>query len=217
MVRLAVGLSCLVLGGACPLDEDPGFDEWCGERLCRWELISGEIRKAPTWHERDHGVELLGPEVVLSQVTDIDSASCLEFKVIGDIDPAASVYLEMDFLADGTTEYRQRIPSARWEPLSFLVTAPTWYEGVELVIRKESDGRVVLARLEVGDARGCTGQPIPLSNRPTNAGCETADQCAGGRCGYVRYCSQSSAACAVTEDCAGGTGPCVDWYTTTCL
>src|SRR5262245_7363608 len=180
MPGLGLGLLVAAAGAACPLDEDPGFDEWCGERLCRWELERGEIRKAPTWHERDHGVELVGADVVLSQATDISSQSCLQFELIADIEPAASVYLEMDFLSDGSVEYRERIPSADWKPLAFLVAAPTWYEGVTLVIRKSSAGRAVLARLEVSSANGCTGDPIALPNRPAGAACEAADQCASG-------------------------------------
>ena len=97
-------LVCLAMtGAACPLDDDPGFDDWCGDKLCRWTLVDGQIAKAPTWHERDYGVELIGPTVTLAQQPNIDSVPCLEFKVIADIDPAASVYLELDFRADGTT------------------------------------------------------------------------------------------------------------------
>ena len=208
-----LALLCLSLT-ACPLDDDPGFDDWCGDRLCHWDLTEGEIHKAPTWHERDYGVELSGPRVALTQNLDTSSVPCLEFKVIADIEPAAAVYLEMDFRADGTTEYRERIPSANWQPVSFLVSAPTWYDGVALTIRKESDGRAVLARLEVGDGQGCTGAPILLNDRPAGAGCETADQCASSACGPTKVCSQSFVSCDATTPCADGTGPCVDWSAT---
>ena len=35
--------------------KDPGFDLWCGDSLCTWKLVTGEIRKAPTWHDKDAG------------------------------------------------------------------------------------------------------------------------------------------------------------------
>jgi len=206
-------LACLALAG-CPLDDDPGFDDWCGDQLCHWQLVDGQIAKAPTWHERDYGVELVGAPVTLTQRPDISSVGCLEFKVIADIDPAASVTLELDFRADGTTEYRERIPSATWQPLTFLVHAPSWYDGVALTIRKESDGHAVLARLELGDGEGCTGAPIPLDGRPPGAWCEAASQCTSGACAPSQVCSTTFAACAADNPCADGTGPCVDWPAT---
>ena len=33
---------------ACPLDEDPSFDDWCGDQLCHWQLTQGTIQKVPT-------------------------------------------------------------------------------------------------------------------------------------------------------------------------
>lgn len=202
-----------VLAAGCPLDEDPGFDDWCQDRLCHWSLAEGDIRKAPTWHERDLGVELVGTDVVLRQVANIDSTACLEFKVIADIDPAAAVYVEMDFLSDGTTEYRERIPSASWRPLTFLVSAPTWYTGVTITIRKQSDGHAVLARLEVSSGEGCTDTHIPLPDRPAGAWCEVKEQCASGlSCEAARICAKTFAACTIDGDCAAdASGPCVTW------
>jgi hypothetical protein len=207
------GLACLcLLAVGCPLDDDPGFDDWCGDRLCRWDLVRGDIQKAPTWHEHDLGVELVGGDVVLQQIDAIDSVACLEFKVIADIDPAASVFLEMDFLSDGTTDFRTRIPSAAWKPLSFLVSAPTWYKSVTLAIRKESDGHAVLARLEISPGTGCTAAPIPLLNRPAGAWCEATEECASGlACEGVDVCSKTFAVCATDNDCADASGPCVAW------
>jgi hypothetical protein len=193
-------LLCLALTG-CPLNDDPGFDDWCGDHLCHWDLTEGSIQKVPTWHDRDYGVELVGPQVTLTQRPKIKSNPCLEFKVIADIDPAAAVYVELDFRADGTVEYREQLPSARWEPLTFLVSAPTWYDALALNIRKESDGHAVLARIELGLGGGCTGAPIPLNDRPTGASCETADQCASGACETSQFCSKTFAACDSNTPC----------------
>jgi len=206
-------LGCLVLC-ACPLDDDPGFDDWCGDRLCHWELVDGSVAKAPTWHDRDYGVELVGPHVTLTQRPDITSVACLEFKVIADIDPAAAVYVELDFRADGTTDYREQIPSARWQPLTFLVSAPSWYDALALTVRKESDGHAVLARLELGDGHGCTGAPIPLDDRPPGAWCETPDQCTSGACVPSTVCAKTFAACDTATPCPDGAGPCTDWPAT---
>ena len=206
-----LALMTTLLSG-CPLNDDPGFDDWCGEQLCKWQLQEGEIRKAPTWHERDFGVELLGDNVVLAQKSDTSSISCLQFSVIANIDPAASVYWEMDFLSDGTIDYRERIPSTQWNQLTFLVSAPTWYKGVTFFITKESAGTAVLARLEISQAEGCTAPPLPLVNRPAGAWCERDDECASGVCdGSVRLCKTTFARCSVDSDCTPGAGPCVDW------
>ena len=210
----ALALFATFLAG-CPLDEDPGFDDWCGDTLCKWELKQGQIRKAPTWHERDYGVELLGSNVVLAQKSDISSVSCLKFSVIANIDPAASVYWEMDLLSDGTIDYRERIPSTRWNELTLLVSAPTWYDGATFYITKESEGSAVLAQLEVSDASGCTAPPIPLGNRPTGAGCSSDDECSSGQCNRgTLVCKQTFERCQVDSDCASGAGPCVAWLAT---
>jgi hypothetical protein len=207
-------IACLALTAtACPLDDDPGFDDWCGDKLCHWTLVDGQIAKAPTWHERDYGVELVGPHVTLQQQPSIKSVACLEFKVIADIDPAADVSVELDFLSDGTPEWTERLPSAQWQPLTFLVSAPSWYDAVTLTIRKESDGHAVLARLELGDGSGCTGAPIDLDNRPAGAWCDAADQCASGTCAPSKVCAQTFAACDATP-CPAGAGDCVDWPAT---
>jgi hypothetical protein len=212
--RIALApLLCLALG-ACPLDDDPGFDDWCGDHLCHWDLIEGSIQKAPTWHERDYGVELLGAPVTLTQRPDITSVRCLEFKVIADIDPAAAVFVELDFRDDGTTEYSEQLPSASWQPLTFQVSAPSWYDALRLTVRKQSDGHAVLARLELGDGQGCTGAPIPLNDRPAGAWCETSDQCASAACAPSKICSATFAPCDATTPCADGAGPCVDWPAT---
>lgn len=199
---------------ACPLDEDPSFDDWCGAELCHWQLAQGTIQKVPTWNDHDYGVSLLGPQVTLTQKTDISSVPCLEFKVIADLDPAASVYLEMSFTGDGTNQYRQRIPSAAWQPLTFLVAAPTWYHSLAVTISKESDGLAVLARLEVNSGDGCTGAPIALDNRPSGAWCEAGAECTSGACAPSNVCSQTLAACDADTPCTGNTGPCVAWPAT---
>ena len=92
----------------------------------------------------------------------------------------------------------ERLPSAQWQPLTFLVSAPSWYDAVTLTIRKVSDGHAVLARLELGDGSGCTDAPIVLDNRPAGAWCETADQCASGTCAPSKVCAQTFAACDAT-------------------
>jgi hypothetical protein len=212
-IPLALALAALAVT-ACPLDEDPSFDDWCGAALCHWQLVQGNIAKVPTWNDHDFGVSLLGPQVTLTQDTTISSVPCLQFQVIANLDPAASVYLEMSFSGDGVNQYRQRIPSAAWQPLTFLVAAPTWYDSLDVTISKESDGLAVLARLEVDSGSGCTGAPIPLGNRPAGAACETAAECTSGACASSYICSQTFAACGADTPCVGSTGPCVAWSAT---
>ena len=41
-MKLLPLLACLTLTiTACPLDDDPGFDDWCGVELCHWTLLGG--------------------------------------------------------------------------------------------------------------------------------------------------------------------------------
>jgi len=69
LLGLLLGL-LLLPGWTCgtSLTKNPGFDLWCGDELCAWKVEAGSIRRIPTWHRSDFGVELLGEETVLSQL-----------------------------------------------------------------------------------------------------------------------------------------------------
>ena len=67
------------------ITRDQGFDLWCGDRLCYWDVERGAVRQVPTWHRGDHGVELQGQDVSIAQVTD-NVPDCLLFGLVADIE-----------------------------------------------------------------------------------------------------------------------------------
>jgi hypothetical protein len=179
-------LTPTLLGAKCgeSIVRDPNFDLWCGETLCNWQVEEGSIARAPTWHERDYGVELIGGSVLLSQRGDFgdDRPSCLSYDLLSDIDDKAQVVLEMDFDADGTVEFSQVLPLGAWQTLSYKAPAPSWYRTIKFSIRKHGDGHATLARIRVGADIDCQGPPPQTKNRPTGVPCESSAECNSGAC-----------------------------------
>ena len=147
--------------------DDSGFDLWCGPDLCEWQVEAGEIRKVPTWHEGDAGVELLGSEAKLSQLTDVNNfdGTCVRFEMVADLDESVDLRLQMDVWGDGTYEYDERIPASDWRHLSYLVRMPATYDGVKFRLYKRGAGRTVLANIgaEIADDLDCTTPPLVVT------------------------------------------------------
>ena len=61
--------------------------------MCAWKTERGDVQKVPTWNAGDPGVELVGNDVAIEQVSPVDSGdgSCLEFDLIADVDENAQV------------------------------------------------------------------------------------------------------------------------------
>lgn len=195
--------------------QDPGFDMWCGEELCAWEVVEGEINRVPTWHRSDWGVEMLEDPVEITQLsekTNLD-VGCFYFEMLADRDETVEIILQMDFMDDGVIEYEHPIPSNNFRPAEYYINPPTWFENVRFTIIKQGPGRAVLAQLKAtngGD--NCHGDPLSLLNRPDGAACEDSLQCTSGRCvevmqwrpdvddSDVMACSN----CVNTYDCLGG-------------
>jgi hypothetical protein len=179
-------LTPALLGAKCgeSVIKDPGFELWCGDTLCNWQVQEGHIARAPTWHERDYGVDLIGESVQLWQRGDFgdDRPGCLSYDLLSSIDGKAQVVLEMDFDDDGTVEFSQVLPIGAWSTLSYKAPAPTWYRSIRFSIKKHGDGHATLARIRVGADIECQGPPPSTPNRPAGAPCESAAQCAGGAC-----------------------------------
>ncbi len=205
-VMLAV-LSPMLMGASCePVVRDSSFELWCGDHLCAWRTDRGSVRRVPTWHEKDFGVELLGDGARISQHASLDEdAACLRFELTAEIEDHASLILEMDFLDDGVVEFSQIVPSAGWAPLRFDVPTPAWYSGVRFIVRKTGPGRAILAQLDVSKSDGCTTARPSLPNRPLGAVCSAAGDCASGKCekgdGFEE---PSCSGCATDADCAPG-------------
>lgn len=194
-----------------PIIENNGFDLWCGERLCFWEVEQGDVVKVPTWHKSDFGVEFRGTAAAISQVSAVRSnVACLRFKALGNIDETAVVTLELDFFDDGIVDYEERIPSSEWGPITFLITPPTTYNGVRFRLRKIGNGTAALAEMVVEPADKCVDPPLEIEQRPFGAHCNDSSECAGDSCvgggtgpAGITFPGRCSA-CTFSDDCPSG-------------
>jgi hypothetical protein len=186
-VLVFVAAAPMLMGTQCeePLVQDSGFDLWCGDTLCAWQVDAGSVAKIPTWNERDYGVALLGDPAALSQLLRFSSedVSCIHLDLLADIDDSANVVLALDFDDDGSVEHAETVPSGAWTPISYHVVPPTYFHSVRISIRKVGGGRAELAQIRAAKASDCAGPP-PLGElgRPVGATCEVAAQCGGGLC-----------------------------------
>ena len=191
---------------------DPTFKTWCGDKLCSWSLDSGSIRRAPTWHKNDLGVELVDPiggTTQISQKTD-RQPKCLEIIMVADVDPAAQVGLGLEFNADGSIEFQQPIVASGFHEVKTQVTPPAAYQGIRFTITKRGAGRAVLAQIRVKEVDNCTAPPIVLRDQRLGTQCSgaAADECLskvcnGGRCAECR----SESECGVGETCEARKAP----------
>lgn len=209
----------LLMAGECeePLVTDSGFDLWCGDSLCAWQVDEGTITKVQTWHARDFGADLVSPATTISQVLPYGSedVACIHFNLLANIDPAVDVVLNLDF-GDGTTGVSQTLSSGAWAPADYHLVPPTYFQSVRVSIRKRGAGHAVLARIQATkSSSACAGTPpVGAINRPDGATCEAAAQCAGARCDARPLAAELipdpttpravCAACAGNADCAAG-------------
>ncbi len=196
----AIGI--LVLSGysSCGEDilQDPGFDLWCGDQLCSWEVEEGSVERVATWHEKDEGASLVGERVAISQTSDIThlDVGCIYFSMIVDADPGATVSLELDFMDDGSAEYSHELPAEGWENIGYHITPPAWYQGVRFRIRKVGDERAVVAQLraQAVAAEDCTSDALVVEDLPEGAECVEHGHCEGGVCAEIGVLSSSTEA-----------------------
>jgi hypothetical protein len=187
--RALRGLLCLaaapmLMGSECetPLVKDSGFDVWCGDALCDWQVDVGRVAKVPTWHERDYGVGLVGDPAAISQMLPFtsDDLSCIHFDLLANVDEAATVTLAMDF--DGAN-LKETIPSGAWRPFSYHLVTPTYFRSLRIMIGKSGAGQAQLAQIQASKASDCSGPPpVGQLARPAGATCELTTQCAGAMC-----------------------------------
>lgn len=161
---------------------DSGFDLWCDDSLCDWDVLSGSVARAASWHKADFAVELLGEDVVITQLSTRPSTSCLRFEVLADIDDDARVTLSIDYFDDGIVEYEQELGHVRWESLVHLVSTPASWRGVRFTLRKEGPGRARLAQIEATADDACIDKPIEFPDKPLGASCLSGAECDSGTC-----------------------------------
>jgi hypothetical protein len=165
-----------------PVIENNGFDLWCGDELCYWELDSGDIERVPTWHKSDFGVALMGSDVRLSQLQNFSGfdVDCLRFSLVADVSVTADVVLQLDLNDDGVIDYDQPIPATEWAPVEYQVTLPAQYNGVRFIVHKRGSGNAVIAQIYADDVVGCTEPPLELPELPAGGRlCEDDSDCPG--------------------------------------
>lgn len=203
--------------------DDRGFDLWCGDQLCTWQLEKGEVRPAATWHAEDSGVEMVGDDVAITQMTAVAASdgTCVRFTLVADVTEAAEVRLQVDVFGDGSVESDERIPTSDWRKLTYLVRMPADYSGVRFRLSKAGSGRAVLANIgaEIADDAACTTPALEVV-RPDGAVCTSGTECTSGHC-FVWYLSFADICgeCAADADCGGGDlcivgGPSPGWLAT---
>lgn len=205
---VAIALAC---GGATQcgqIIDDRGFDLWCGESLCTWVLEKGEIAPAATWHPGDRGVELLGDDTAISQMTPVEASdgTCVRFTLVADVAEDAEVRLQMDVFGDGSAETDERIPTSDWRKLTYLVRMPDDYSGVRFRLAKRGTGRAVLANIgaEIAGDAECTTPAVAVS-RPDGAFCAADADCASGQCyEWPGEWKDVCGGCDADDDCPGG-------------
>lgn len=174
-----------VLAAGCDRDliDDATFRLWCGDSLCAWSLDTGRVRRAPTWHKNDHGVELVDTPTRISQSLK-ETARCLKFTTVADVDASAQVTVSIDFNGDGEVDYEQPIAAVGFREVKTEVTAPRTPILPRLFITKKGQGKAVLAQIRLQGNDDCKAPALRLKNRPLGDRCTQGEpsECASGIC-----------------------------------
>jgi hypothetical protein len=165
---------------------DSSFDLWCGEELCAWKVTRGEIKRVPTWNEGDSGVELVGADSAIQQLTPVNhgDGTCIKFHLVANVEENAEAFLDIDVEGDGTIERTERIPTAHWKPVSYNIAISPPFDGIRFEIRKSGAGHAQLANIGAETAaKECEGlTPLDPGPRRNGALCTEATDCASLRC-----------------------------------
>jgi hypothetical protein len=196
---------------------DSGFDLWCGNQLCAWKTERGAVKRVSTWSQGDPGVELVGNDVAIEQLTPVDSGdgTCIEFSLVANVDRSADVELNVDVFGDGSIDHHERLPEARWKLLTYDLLIKGPYAGIRFELAKTGDGTAQLANIGAKtldtSQGGCAGLvPIDPGPAPLGAYCDynaMTSTCASGLCQLV---NDADGFFGVTAACAqcDGTHPC---------
>jgi hypothetical protein len=166
---------------------DSSFDLWCGEELCAWKVTRGDIKRVSTWNEGDSGVELVGTDAAIQQLTPVNhgDGTCITFHLVANVADKAEVFLDIDVQGDGTVERTERIPASHWKPLSYNISIAPPFDGIRFEIRKGGSGSAQLANIgaETTANDECEGiGALDPGPRRDGALCTAATDCASAIC-----------------------------------
>jgi hypothetical protein len=191
--------------------KDPGFDVWCGNELCSWKLIRGDIQRVGTWHDSDSGVSFLGSDAAIQQVSPVNSfdGNCIKFTMVADVESTTETFLNVDLEADGSIERAERIPTASWQPITILLSIGGSYDGIRFELSKAGNGRAVLANMgaEIVTDGECAGlSQIVTGPRPLGATCSQPADCGSNICHdfHCAGCDPAASACGTGDVCGVG-------------
>ena len=211
LVTAASQLGATSCGGG--VLRDPGFDLWCGDTLCAWKLERGDIRRVPTWHAADAGVELVDTGTAIEQFSAVDSldGTCLRFDLISDVAETAQAELGIDIYGDGTIERAFPLPTVPWKAVSYVFAVKGPFTGIRFELAKHGPGRAVIARMHAVVVHdGCAGVPELWGGpAPLGALCVHAADCASSICaggvtdvlGLCAGCDPSAPMCSAGQVC----------------
>src|SRR4051812_15423636 len=93
MILAAAALSQMGSTNCSVATRDPGFDLWCGDSLCAWKVERGQVKRIATWNDGDSGVELVGNDVAIEQLSPVNygDGTCLKFELVADVEDTAEV------------------------------------------------------------------------------------------------------------------------------
>jgi hypothetical protein len=216
MLRAAIvvaGATCMAPGCNGDVLSDPTFHLWCGENLCSWKTDAGSVRRVPTWHANDYGVELVDAPTQISQET-TEGSECMEFSAVADVDARAQVKIQVDFTLDGVPDFEQTIAEAHWRPTKTIIHAPPGRGSrFRFIIRKEGTGHAVLAEMRLQRATSCSSPAIELEDLGIGDTCAKDAECKDGLCdilsipqhdGGTTVVPGTCGACSGARPCAGG-------------
>ncbi len=184
LVAVAAAAGIVTLGACDDVIQDPTFRLWCGDdKLCSWNVDSGRIRRAATWHEDDWGVSFEETPTRISQ-TLRSTPPCLLFTTVANVEPTAQLAVELDFDGDGKVDASYPIPQAAWREEKTLISAPDVYgPNATLAIHKRGPGRAVLAELRVQKRDTCDRTSVPpVQGLRVGQACSQSAQCGSGVC-----------------------------------
>jgi hypothetical protein len=196
---------------------DPGFDVWCGENLCVWKVVRGDVKRVDTWHEGDSGVELIGTDAAIAQLSPVNfgDGNCIEFELLANVSKEASAHLELDIYGDGSIDHRERIGTSNWEPITFKLHIARPYTGIRFELTKQGPGTAAFANIGARVSRtGCEGLPvIPHGTGPLGALCLVDADCESAMCRRVEDLDPDlifgeSLRCVSCDDTTCGTDVC---------